>query len=72
MTPTLPTMSRDADWGFRIARTRQEAGIAHLELEKSKPPIKHLSIPLSVIFEFNLGFWLLFGPFLAIATGYWR
>ena len=22
--------------------------------------------------KFNIGFWLLFGPFLAVATGYWK
>lgn len=41
MTPAMDTISRDAVFQSRFYRTRQEAGIAHFELERMEPPLKN-------------------------------
>lgn len=68
MTP-LETMSRDAVYQDRFFRTRAEAGIQHLDFEKSPPPFKNYDREIG---GFLAGFIPLMWWLLLVATGAWK
>jgi hypothetical protein len=67
----LVTMSADALWEYHdriMPRTQREAGIEHLEWERTEAPIKDYEKQIGgALFGFIVGAWC----FFLVAAGYW-
>jgi len=75
---TSPTDTTKEQWGIgRLAAYRRDDYMFPREQSRAMKgrdweELREEETFAAKFWKFQIGFWILFGPFLAIATGYWH